>query len=158
MIEREGAGVQKQTEQKCELSLASNGFNNDGMLPEEAKIVLEPVNHIEQPVIENAAITLGILEYNASEYDKPSETVNVSIDDVGVKKQTETRPKAYEEEEKQKRVDNTVTHVQFGKESYILNASSVLGCLKLLIGFLLFNGLIGKQIVVFTDGARVIAI
>ena len=63
---------------------------------------------------------MNIWEYNAADYELPSETVNVSIDDVGVKRQTETRPKD-EKKQQPKRVDNTVVHVQSGKKSYILD-------------------------------------
>jgi len=119
------------------------------------KISPNPDHHIEQAIIENATIRLNIDDYKAADYESPAETVNVSLDDVGVKRQTEMRPKD-EERQQAKRVENTVLHVQYNDKSYILNAASVTSGLKLLVGLLLFNGLLNKQIVIFADGARII--
>jgi hypothetical protein len=77
----------------------------------------------------------------------------VTIDDVGVKRQTETRPKD-ESKEQPKRVQTTVAHVQYGKKSYILNSNSVYACLRLVLALLTLNGLLRKQIVIFADGAK----
>ena len=153
-MEREGESIQKQIEQKCEVALSNNGFSSDANPLEETGFVPNETVHIEQAAIEHAAIKLNIWEYKAADYELPSETVNVSIDDVCVKRQTETRPG--DKETQPKRVDNTVLHVQVCNASYILNAASLIGGIKLLIGLLLFNGLMKKQIVIFTDGARTI--
>jgi hypothetical protein len=152
-IEREGIAVQKRIEQKCESLLLSNGFDNNGVLLNSETFIPNESLHIEQPAIESAAIELNVLDYDASDYELPNESVNISIDDVGVKRQTQMRPKD-ETKHQAKSVNNTVIHVQSGKKSYTLNAASIASCLKMLIGFLLFNGLLNKQIVVFADGAR----
>ena len=152
-IEREGIAIQERIEQKCKSVLLSNGFDCNGVLSENKTFMPNESLHVEQPIIESAAIELNIWEYNAIDYELSSESVNVSIDDVGVKRQTETRPKD-ETKHQSKKVNNTVIHVQFGKESYTLNAASIASCLKMLIGFLLLNGLLKKQIVIFADGAR----
>ena len=153
-VEREGESIQNQIEQKCECALSDNGFSSDGKPLEESSYTPNEPVHIEQAAIEHAAIKLNIWEYNAEDYELPSETVNVSIDEVCVKRQTETRPG--DKETQPKKVDNTVLHVQARNASYILNAASLIGGLKLLIGLLLFNGLMKKQIVIFADGARAI--
>jgi hypothetical protein len=152
-IEREGEAIQKRIEQKCEETLLSNGFDREGALLDPETFTTNKEQHIEQTVIESASIDLNMWEYNASDYELPSETVNVSIDDVGVKRQTEMRPKD-DGKQQPKRVDNTVIHIESGKKSYILNAASITSGLKMLIGFLLYNGLLKKQIVIFADGAR----
>jgi hypothetical protein len=152
-IEREGAAMQKCMAQKCEEALLNNGFDQNGILLDTETFTANTSQHIEQAVIESASIELNIWEYNASDYELPNETINVSIDDVGVKRQTEMRPKD-EAKEQPKRVNTTVIHVQSDKKSYILNASSIVSCLRLLIGFLLCNDLLKKQIVIFADGAR----
>jgi hypothetical protein len=151
-VEREGEDIQKHIKQKCEEALMNNGFNNDGEKLEDSAFLSVVPEHIEQAVIEDAAIRLNMWEYNAADYENPAETVNVSLDDVCVKRQTETRPG--DKENQPKRVDNTVLHIQVNCSSYILNATSILDGLKLLIGFLLLNGLMKKQIVIFADGAR----
>lgn len=153
MIEREGAAMQKQMAQKCEAALLGNGFDGNGAIQDAETFIPDEGRYIEQAVIESATIDLNIWDYNAEDYELPNETVYVSIDDVGVKRQTETRPKD-EEKQQPKRVDNTVIHVQSGKKSYILNAISIVSGLPMLIGFLLFNGLLKKQIIIFADGAR----
>lgn len=153
IVEHEGTSIQEKLEQKCEEVLLINGFDSNGEMTVNAEFTTNPKQHIPQAAIENAAIKLNIWDYTTTDYELPRETVNISIDDVGVKRQTEVRPKN-EESQQPKRVDNTVIHVQSGRKSYILNAASVLSSLKLLIGFLLSNGLLKKQIVIFADGAR----
>ena len=153
IVEREGMSIQAHLESKCAEAFAQNGFDNDGMPLDTDAFTSHPQRHIEQAAIEDAAINLNIWEYEAGDYELPNESVNISIDDVGVKRQTEMRPKQTDKVQP-KRVDNTVIHIQSGRKSYILNASSLIACIKLLIGFLLCNGLTKKQIVIFADGAR----
>lgn len=152
-IEREGAAIQECMEQKSEEALWRNGFDRNGAVVDAEATAPSEWRHIEQAEIESASIDLNIWEYNASDYELPGETINVSIDDVGVKRQTEMRPRD-ESKQQPKRVYNTVIHVQSGKKSYILNAASVISSIRMLIGFLLYNGLLKKQIVIFADGAR----
>ena len=152
-IEREGIAIQKHTEQKCETILLDKGFDSSGELQDADAFIPSEKQHIEQAVIESAAIELNIWDYDAAEYELPEKAVNVSIDDVGVKRQTEMRPKD-ETQHQAKKVNNTVIHVQSGEKSYILNAASIVSSLRMLIAFLLFNGLMKHQIVVFADGAR----
>ena len=154
-IEREGTAMQKHIEQKCDEALDNGGFVWNGEVYENENFTVCTPQHILQAEIENAAIKLNIESYNASNYEFPNDTVNVSIDDVGVKRQTEMRPKG-ENAEQAKRVETTVLHVQYKNKSYILNAMSLISGIKLLIGLLLQGGLLKKQIVVFADGARVI--
>jgi hypothetical protein len=153
IIEREGAAIQERMTEKCESSLKCNGFDNNGTLAESGAFAPNEGRHIDQAVIESAAIDLNIWDYNASDYESPIETTYVSVDDVGVKRQTETRPKD-EGVQQPKRVDNTVVHVQSGRKRYILNSASIVNGLKMLVGFLLFNGLLNRQMVIFADGAR----
>lgn len=153
IIEHEGVAIQAQMERKCEEVLVSNGFDRSGVMLEDTRFTPNQQRHMEQAAIECAAIKLNMWTYDASDYELPEETVNVSIDGVCVKRQTETRPKV-EENQQPKRVDNTIVHVQSGRKSYILNAASLTCALKMLIGLLLSNSLRNKQIVIFADGAR----
>ena len=154
-VEREGVAMQEHMEQKCDEILDKNGFTWNGETYENVRFAPDNPQHVLQAEIENAAIKLNIENYNASDYELPSDTINVSIDDVGVKRQTEIRPRD-EGVQQAKRVENTVLHIQHKDKNYILNAASLLSGIKLLIGLLLFNGLLKKQIVIFADGARVI--
>jgi hypothetical protein len=147
--------MQEHIEKKCDETLEKGGFAWNGEAYENEYFTPDNPQHIQQAEIENAAIKLNIESYNASDYELPNNTVNVSIDDVGVKRQTEMRPKD-EGVQQAKRVENTVLHIQHKDKSYILNAASLLSGIKLLLGFLLWGSLLKKQIVIFADGARVI--
>ena len=131
-VEREGIAIQKSMEHKCERVLLDNGFDSDGALQATESFTPNTAQHTEQVIIESAAIELNIWNYEASDYELPEETVNVSIDDVGVKRQTQMRPKD-EEVEQPKRVSNTVIHVQTGKKTYTLNTTSIVSGIRMLI-------------------------
>ena len=152
-IEREGQKIQKHLEEKSDKVLVDNGFNPSGELPKDSKFESGKVLYFQGDTVEKAAKELNIKEYKLSDYELPEAVVNVSIDDVCVKRQTETRPRI-EETPQPKRVNNTVIHIENTKGKYILNAAALLSAIKLLIGFLLQCGLTKQQIVVFTDGAR----
>ena len=154
-IEREGLAMQEHIERKCDEALDKGGFVWKGEAYKNESFTPDNPQHILQAEIENAAIKLNIENYNTSDYELPNNAVNVSIDDVGVKRQTKMRPKD-EGIQQAKRVENTVLHVQHKNRSYTLNATSLLTGIKFLLGFLLLNGLLKKQIVIFADGARVI--
>src|SRR5665648_419481 len=75
---------------------------------------------------------------------------------VGVKKQKENgRNPDKNRKEKREYVHNTIAHVEKGNNRYILNGSSSEQVLKLLLAFLLHNGLLnGHNLLFFVDGAR----
>jgi hypothetical protein len=80
----------------------------------------------------------------------------VSIDDVGVKKQKETgRSSEKKRKEKREYAHNTIAHVEKEDSRYILNGSSTEQVLKVLVAFLLYNGLFkGHYLQFFVDGTR----
>jgi len=152
IVEREGQKIAEHIEKKCDLALEANGFSNSGDLKDGVEFKPEAGTHIPIEILGAAAAELRIKKVRVSEYEHPENAVNISADDVCVKRQTETRPRP--EKEQPKRVDNSVIHVESNAGKYILNSSSVVGVLKLLLGFLLCVGLSKKQLVFFTDGAR----
>ena len=152
-MEREGQKIQQCIEAKCATALLQNGFNAEGEYLDDSGFKPDKSIYIDHDMVREAADALELPSYNISDYESPEHAVNVSVDDVFVKKQTEKRPKAVDAEQP-KRVANTVIHVQKGGGSYILNGSTLIGTLKQLIGFLLCCGLLGRQLVFFTDGAR----
>lgn len=81
----------------------------------------------------------------------PSECVYVSIDDIGVKHQKESRRP--DDEKAGKYVENTVVHIQHGEGDYVLTACGMKNAMKSLLAFLIFNGLLQYRLVFFTDGA-----
>jgi len=159
-VEREGMEIEAAMEKKCIESLCSNGFNSDGEMLEsnefnelDSKFTPEESKYMQIEAIGTAAAELNLKnKVYVADYESPENAVNISVDDVGVDRQTEVRPRG--EEEQPKRVNNSVVHVESDDRKYILKSSNVFGVLRLLLGFLLRGGLLKKQLVFFTDGAR----
>ena len=111
---------------------------------------------------------------NPIQYEDPQHSVNVSIDDVGVKRQKAQRPKkgtagagmvhisptvptastAPAKDAPTKFIHTTVAEVQTEEGRYVLSASGVIKVLRLLLAFLLKNGLTGRQLICFMDGQK----
>lgn len=151
-VTRAGEAIEAAIEKRCAEALLENGFSDNGEKKEATEIKPEKSEHMPIEAIGSAMCELNIKKAHVSDYEWPESAVNISVDDVGVKRQTETRPRG--EAEQPKRVNNSVIHVESNEGKYILNASSVFGVLRLLIGFLLCGGLLKKQLVFFADGAR----
>ena len=93
---------------------------------------------------------LGSLPYMESPQEK---CCYISIDDIGVKHQKETRKDGGSKSVKY--VENTVVHIQSDGGSYYLTASSMDKALRILLAFLHSNNLIqGYTLVFFADGAK----
>ena len=151
-VESEGTKIQAHIENKCTDVLQASGFTEyEDVYKPPNEFTPDIAKHIPQPIIEEAAIATGLLNYNACDYEL--DAVNVSIDNVGVKRQTEMRPRD-ESKEQPKKVQTTVVHIQHGKKSYTLSSHSVSACLRSILSLLLVNGLTRKQIVIFADGEK----
>ena len=91
-------------------------------------------------------------ERMASVEATPEDVVYVSVDDIGVKRQKESRSPGSERESKY--VENTVVHIQSGESTYCLTAVGMQKAFRLLLAFLLRNNLlVDKRLVFITDGA-----
>ena len=152
-VEHEGMTIQRQKEALAEKALLVSGFSADAERTESEKFVTERSKHVDIEKLKEAAEAKNIKLFVPGDYENPETSVNISIDDVCVKSQTEMRPKD-ETKEQPKRVNNTVIHVQHGDQKCLLNAESIPAAIKLLIGLLLNSKLLTKQLVFFTDGAR----
>ena len=82
----------------------------------------------------------------------PEECVYVSIDDIGVKHQKDSRKDGSVRDYKY--VENTVAHIQYGNESYILTGIGMRKVFKSVLAFLLVNNLLSRELVFLTDGAQ----
>ena len=82
----------------------------------------------------------------------PEECVYVSIDDIGVKHQKDSRKEGSVRDYKY--VENTVAHIQYGDESYILTGTGMRNVFKSVLAFLLVNNLLSRELVFLTDGAQ----
>jgi hypothetical protein len=90
---------------------------------------------------------------NPVPYEAPTDSVQVSIDPVGVKKQKESRD-GKAKEEKREMVYQTVAHLQQAGRSYTLNGRGVGAALRLVLAFLVHNGLLTYNLLFFIDGQR----
>lgn len=152
-IEREGRDIQRCIHRECEDELSRHGFGPDGQLPCGSKFEPDGDEYFKCGDVKDAAAELNMKSFELTDYESPDHSVNISVDDVCVKRQSGKRPKEGDPGQP-KRVNNTVIHVQNAEGDYILNSSSLPGALKLLVGLLLHCGLLGRQLVFFTDGAR----
>ena len=82
----------------------------------------------------------------------PGNCVYISIDDIGVKRQKDKREENAARDTKF--VENTVAHIQYGDSVTLLTAVGMLELFKIVLAFLLSNGLLGHRLVFFSDGAK----
>jgi len=171
-VEREGLAIQQCMEKQAEEALEEQGLAIDDakqVIWEDTGISVSQEDfisdntYIDAKTVHKAAKSLNLPKdsYNISDYELNG--VNISSDEVGVKRQTECRPKD-EEVNQPKTVQNAVIHVEMANEvkdpnvksslSYILNNSTVFGVFKLLLGFLCNHNLLRKTLVFYVDGAR----
>lgn len=90
-------------------------------------------------------------------HESKEDSINVSIDDVGAKKQKEKRKKGViSKRSKNKRpaVQNTVAQIERPGQAFTLTGTSVMQVLRFLLAFLLSNSLWKNRICLFTDGQR----
>ncbi len=171
--EAEGTKVLQAIEQKSQDILEQHEFTPEGK-PEgdmtqyqKVESVTLPEDEVEK-AIESCQKKVGLdcnLRSNPMIYEDPEHTVNISIDDVKVKKQKserkstedreEVKPveeKNTEESKKRPAVYHTIIHVEKGEQSYILNGHGITRVLTLLIAFLLNGNLLKYRIQFFSDG------
>ncbi len=103
------------------------------------------------------------VEGNPVLYEHPTETVNISIDDVVVKKQKRHRTCRDEDDEMgedkdeqhgRKYVHNTVAHLQHQEQAYCITGQGVPAVLRVLLGYLLTHALLGSRLQFFVDGQK----
>lgn len=150
--------------------LAMYGFDSETGLPMDGT---ELPDHITSPVppdvaeIDEDKIRKAMDHVNASREREeqipfsprevtlesaPSECVYISIDDIGVKHQKESREEG--SVRNYKYVENTVAHIQYGEETYVLTGIGMRNVFKSVLAFLLANSLLSRELVFLTDGAK----
>ncbi len=162
--EKEGVKLIDFVEQKTTEILKKNNFTEEGIPKDKSEEykkepALLPKEEVEK-AIEACKLTpeeREEVERNPVYYEDPEQTANISIDDVGVKKQKEergTEDKEKKEMGKKEYVHNTVAHIQKEDKSYTVNGRSTVSVLRVIIGFLLNNGLLKYRLQFFVDGQR----
>ncbi len=161
--EQEGRKIQDHLAHKVRTILEGNGFTEEGASQEFRASALcdtspiVPAEHLAELVrafdIEER-FKPAILK-NPVPYEDPAAAVNISVDEVGAKKQKASREKRTGDSSvktKREYVQNTVIHVEKAGASYMLNGEGVRYGLRLVLAFLLNNHLLGHKLMFFVDG------
>lgn len=167
--EAEGERVLTYLEQRSEEILKQAGFSREGSpLPESQYAVkAEAETACDWKLLEAESIQRAQrieapneeweieMRANPVAYENPACSVQISLDDVGAKHQTEQRahykPPPVEE---LAYVHTTVAHIQYQESSYRLSGQSLSAVLRFLLAFLLHNQLFSSNLIFFVDGQR----
>ncbi len=166
VVEREGRTMQTAFEQ-----WATKVFVEGGFTPEGQPATAAPPQAAETAVrLPQSTVDQAVTRYNHDKaedfcidaaastafYEEPDHTINVSIDDVGVKKQKASgRAPNTPAKEGREYVHNTIAHVESPRGRYLLNGLGTEAVLRLLVAFLLHHQMLSDYSVqFFVDGAR----
>lgn len=90
---------------------------------------------------------------NPVPYEVAAQSVQISIDPVGVKHQKETHDNV-PKEDKRDMVYQTVAHLQHAEQTYLCNGREMATVLRVILAFLLHNDLLKYNLRFFVDGQR----
>lgn len=164
--EKEGAQVIDYLEKKTTNILRRHGFSEEGVYNgDQADFAFVKTEALAAEAVKKAAQNLGS-QYSPEElcgngvfFEDPSKSVNIAIDDVGVKGQSEERGKdsiSGSKQDGKKYVYTTVAQVVKDKKNYSLVGAGIKVTIRYLISFLLSNGFLGYRFQFFTDGHTVL--
>lgn len=96
---------------------------------------------------------------NPVSYEDPAQSINITVDDVGVKEQKKQRileeeTKSVSEKKERHHTYQTVVHIENQVGSYVFNALGTVAAMPILIAFLLHNKLLSGNLLFFVDGQR----
>lgn len=167
-VGRIGEQVSNELKETTGRILKMYGFDSETGLPMEgvslSPSITSPViperNDTDLQKLRNAIDTVNTsrdekIPFTAEELDmesKTSECVYVSIDDIGVKHQKDSR--GPDSGQGTRFIENTVIHIQHGQDAYVLTACGMKNAMRSLLAFLIYNGLLQNRLVFFTDGAK----
>jgi hypothetical protein len=168
--EREGKQVMACLERTTTAILQEEGFDEIGQpltsMPfGKRKAMVMPAEQVKEAIdaCELSAEERAEVERNPVLYEQATDTVNISVDDVVVKKQKPHRIGEHERDEMnhdeatssgRKYVHNTIAHVQHQDQSYCITGLGVPAVLRVLLGYLLANVLLGHRLQFFVDGQK----
>lgn len=157
ILEREGVD-----EAGCPISASAESQQEAKVLAsQQIRQAIEHCDVSEEECVEMSTNPVG--------YEEPSDTVNISLDDVVVKKQKAQRTRKQGEQrssppesgqhersdvDTRKYVHNTVAHIQHEAHSYSVNGPSVVVVLRFILGYLLKNHLLSYRLQFFVDGQK----
>ena len=159
--EREGTALLEHLRRKSEQILSEHGFEETGIYQkgtlgytQSAPVFLDQkkIDGALSVCSEGCSFSDGYID-NPIAYEDPSETVNIAVDDVNVKRQEDNRVLGQKRtEHKRKYAHNTIARLSHNGRKYVLNGASTTSVLPVIMSFLLANGLSGKRFQFFTDG------
>lgn len=165
---RIGSEISKRLSDVTAHILSVYGFDDESGLPLEDAVLSSNITTaaipqgVEPDKAEIDAVIAAVngcreekIPFSASEIKTesvPGECVYVSIDDIGVKHQKDSRKEGSVRDYKY--VENTVAHIQYGGETYILTGIGMRNVFKSILAFLLVNNLLSRELVFLTDGAQ----
>jgi hypothetical protein len=159
--EKEGSKIISYIGNKTKRILKEHGFNPDGIYLKNNDIYYSEVHTTSEDVVSSAlekcthSSMRDEVRNNPLDYEDPDHAVNISIDDVNVKKQEELRSRRGNiEKGGREYVHNTVVHISKGNQSYNLNGFGIKNVLCFVMAFLLNNGLMKERLQFFTDGHK----
>ena len=166
VVEREGRTMQTAFDQWATRVFADGGFTPEGQPataappPAADSVIRLPQTTVDQAVTHYNHDKAEAFRIDAAAatacYEDPNHTINVSIDDVGVKKQKASgRAPNTPAKDRREYVHNTIAHVESPRGRYVLNGLGTEAVLRLLIAFLLHHQMLSDYSVqFFVDGAR----
>lgn len=167
--EAEGTSVLSYLEQRSETILQQAGFSQAGipLSGSEYEVKAEAANRQEWQLLAVEAVAQAQrlaapnaeweieMRENPVAYENPAYSVQISLDDVGAKHQTEQRAHyKLPRSEELAYVHTTVAHIQHQETSYRLSGPSVSAVLRFVLAFLLHNQLLSFNLIFFVDGQR----
>lgn len=167
-MQRIGREISEKLASVTERNLAACGFNSETGLPLEGAVLsqnfTEPISaERTRQDLEDLQCMINaindsreeVIPFSADEVQIESSSDNcvyLSVDDIGVKHQKKSRAEGSERE--YKFVENTVAHIQYGENTYVLTAIGMRNAFKAILAFLLANNLLTKNLIFLTDGAK----
>ena len=165
--EVEGQRILKHLQNKSQEILQEHQFSAEGLPLTPRSQDREPQGSLlKAELIEKALHSSQIpaalrskMSANLVPYENPLLSVNISVDDVGVKEQKKQRllePEAESVSEKKPchHTYQTVVHIENQFGSYAFNTFGVVAAWPILIAFLLHNKLLSGHLQFFVDGQR----
>jgi hypothetical protein len=188
-VKQEGSRLLDFLERKTTTILFQHGFDRDGAPGTDQAEYHHHAKVVAQEDVKEAIAACELspdeqieVEQNPVIYEQAAASVNISLDDVVVKKQKEERPGDREEQTEseehvehdepdrptqtkqgtgvssqkdgRKYVHNTVAHIQHKEKSYTVNGYGVLAVLRIILGYLLNNDLLQYRLQFFVDGQK----
>lgn len=158
-VRYESKKIQECINDQISTALRENGFAADGMAPdtftvsaqEDACFTSCELAETIQDVARDNEFDARLLLNNPIDYERRGRTVEVHIDDVGVKRQKKGE---HAKGSDKKRVTITALYIRYDNKAYRHCEPDLDSALRFVLGFLLHNNLLDLRLRFFTDGER----